>query len=83
MKSKSEHTAGSGWLHRWVRRWSRFAWEEMLFDVGRTDDGQPKNWTEWNNVRVHLRESGKLRQPQELESPNSGYPNNGSGIQKG
>jgi hypothetical protein len=62
---------------RLVRRLSAWAWEEMLFDVGRvewkygrTDDGKPKNWTEWNNVRVHLREAGKLRQPQELDSPN-------------
>jgi len=49
----------------------------MLWDVGRvewkygrTDDGKPKNWSEWDDVRVHLREAGKLRQPQELDSPN-------------
>lgn len=60
-----------------VRRLSAWAWDDMLFDVGRVewkygrnDNGTPKNWTEWNNVRVHLREAGKLRQPQELDSPN-------------
>jgi hypothetical protein len=70
-------------VQRLVRRLSRFAWEEMLWDVGRvewkygrTDDGKPKNWDEWNNVRAHLREAGKLRQPQELDLPNgeSSYP---------
>ena len=62
---------------RLVRRLSRFAWDDMLFDVGRvewkygrTDDGRPKDWTEWNYVRAHLREAGKLRQPQEFDSPN-------------
>jgi hypothetical protein len=66
-------------VQRIVRRLSAWAWDEMLWDVGlvewkygRTDDGKPKNWTEWNNVRVHLREAGKLRQPQELDSPNVG-----------
>lgn len=61
-------------LRRLVRRLSAWAWDEMLFDVsrvewkyGRNDNGAPKNWTEWNNVRVHLREAGKLRQPQELD----------------
>jgi hypothetical protein len=65
-------------VQRLVRRLSRFAWEEMLRDVGRvewkygrTDDGKPKNWDEWNLVRAHLREAGKLRQPQELDLPNA------------
>lgn len=55
-----------------IRRLSRFAWEEMLFDVGRVewkygrnDNGTPVDWTEWNNVRNHLIETGRLRQPQE------------------
>jgi len=68
---------GICWVQRLVRRLSAWAWDEMLWDVGRvewkygrTDDGKPKNWTEWNNIRVHLREAGKLRQPQELDSPN-------------
>lgn len=66
-----------GWVKRVIRRLSAWAWEEMLFDVsrvewkyGRNDNGTPKNWTEWNNVRVHLQETGNLRQPQELDSPN-------------
>lgn len=67
---------GISWVKCLARRLSRFAWEEMLWDVGRvewkygrTNDGKPINWTEWNNVRQHLREAGKLRQPQELDSP--------------
>lgn len=70
---------------RLVRRLSRFAWDDMLFDVGRVewkygrmDDGQPKDWTEWNSVRAHLRESGMLRQPQELDSPNTKITQPGS-----
>ena len=57
-----------------IRKLTAWAWDEMLFDVGRvewkygrTDDGKPKRWDEWDNVRDHLREAGKLRQPQELE----------------
>lgn len=64
-------------LKRFIRRLSAWAWEEMLYDVsrvewnfGRSNTGIPKNWTEWNNVRSHLREVGKLRQPQELDFPN-------------
>lgn len=66
------------WVQRLVRRLSRFAWDEMLYDVsrvewkyGRENDGKPKNWTEWNNVRAHLLKVGNLRQPQELHSPNN------------
>ena len=69
---------GICWVQRLVRRLSRFAWDEMLYDVGRVEwkygrenDGKPKNWTEWNNVRAHLLEVGSLRQPQELHSPNN------------
>jgi hypothetical protein len=78
--SQARGVAVSGicWVQRLVRRLSRFAWQEMLWDVGRvewkygrTDDGKPKNWDEWNNVRAHLREAGKLRQPQELDLPNT------------
>lgn len=78
---------GICWVQRLARRLSAWAWDEMLFDVGRVewkygrnDNGQPKNWTEWNNVRAHLREAGKLRQPQELDSPSSqaGRPQSGS-----
>jgi hypothetical protein len=64
-------------LQRFVRLLSAWAWKEMLWDVGRvewkygrTEDGTPKYWEEWNNIRVHLREAGKLRQPQELGLPN-------------
>jgi hypothetical protein len=66
------------WVQRLVRRLSAWVWDEMLFDVsrvewkyGRNDNGEPKNWTEWNNVRVHLRQAGRLRQPQELDSMNN------------
>lgn len=61
------------WFKRLVRRLSRFAWEDMLWDVarvewkyGRYDNGKPKNWTEWNNVRDHITESKIIRKPQEL-----------------
>lgn len=64
------------WVHRLVRRISAWAWDDMLFDVsrvewkyGRYDDNTPKDWTEWNNVRAHLLEAGKLRQP--LEKTNN------------
>jgi hypothetical protein len=64
-------------IQRIVRKLTKWAWEEMLFDVsrveykyGRLDDGSPKNWEEWNNIRLHLRESEKLRQPQELDNKN-------------
>lgn len=57
-----------------VRRLTRWAWSDMLFDVarvewkfGRSDAGLPYGWTEWINVREHLRESGALRKPQELD----------------
>ncbi len=63
---------------RLVRRLSLFAWEEMLWDVsrvewkyGRTDDGKPKDWDEWNNVRDHLREVKRLRKPEELYQTNA------------
>ena len=62
-------------IQRIVRRLTKWAWDEMLFDVsrvewkyGRLDDGSPKNWNEWNNIRDHLREFGKLRRPQELNN---------------
>lgn len=61
------------WFKRLVRRLSRFAWEDMLWDVarvewkyGRWDNGKPKNWTEWNNVREHITELGIIRKPKEL-----------------
>jgi hypothetical protein len=57
-----------------IRKLTAWAWDEMLFDVGRvewkygrTEDGKPKSWTEWDNIRYHLIEAGKLRRPQELE----------------
>lgn len=60
-------------FHKIIRRISRFAWREMLFDVarvewkyGRYDDGTPKDWTEWNNVRNHLKETKNLRNSFEL-----------------
>lgn len=61
-------------LKRIIRRLSQFAWESMLDDVGRVEwkygrtlDGIPKDWDEWNNLRSHLRECGRLRKPEELE----------------
>lgn len=60
-------------LNRLVRRLSRFAWHEVLFDVGRIEwrygryeSGKPKQWGDWEAVRDHLRETGYLRQPEEL-----------------
>lgn len=77
LKNPFKTLLNSCWLQRVVRRLSIFAWQEMLWDVGRvewkygrTEEGQPKNWTEWENVRGHLRETGYLRQPQELEKNN-------------
>ena len=53
---------------RVVRRLSRFAWRDMLWDVARVeskygwhDNGSPKDWVEWVNIREHLREAGELR----------------------
>lgn len=64
-------------VKRFVRKLSAWAWSEMLFDVGRVewkygraDNGEPKDWTEWNNIRTHLREAGMLRQLKELETLN-------------
>ena len=58
---------------RLTRRLSAWAWEDMLRDVGlvewkfgRNDDGTPKDWTEWDMIRDHLRDAGHLRQVQEL-----------------
>ena len=55
-------------LQRLVRLLSRWAWEDFLFSVGRvewkygrTDDGKPKDWTEWEDVRDGLREIGRFR----------------------
>ena len=45
-------------MKRLVRLLTRWAWDDFLFDVGRVewkygreDDGTPKDWDEWNNVR--------------------------------
>jgi len=61
-------------IKRLIQRLSKFAWDEMLWDVarveykfGRNDNGTPKDWTEWNNVRKHLRDAGALRLPAEME----------------
>ena len=50
-----------------VRALTRFAWKNVLFDVGRVewkfgrhDDNSPKDWVEWSNIRAHLKESGQL-----------------------
>ena len=58
---------------RVVRRLSRFAWRDMLWDVGRVeskygryDGGRVKDWVEWENVREHLREAGELRRNTEI-----------------
>lgn len=57
-----------------VRKLTSFAWKEMLWDVsrvewkfGRNEDGSPKDWDEWNNIREHLVENGSLRQPKEIK----------------
>lgn len=73
LKNPLKALRGICWVQRLVRRLSAWAWDEMLLDVarvewkfGRNDNGQPKNWTEWDNVRGHLRAAGRLRKPQEL-----------------
>jgi hypothetical protein len=60
-------------MNKLIRRLTKFAWKEFLWDVsrvewkfGRTNEGLPKDWDEWNNIREHLRELNSLRQPQEL-----------------
>ena len=64
-----------------TRRLTLWAWEEVVFNIarveckyGRYDNGRPKNWTEWNNVRDNLRELKRLRQPQELEHEKGNKP---------
>lgn len=63
-------------LKKLIRRLTRFAWDDFLYDVarvewkyGRNDNGTPKQWTEWVHVRDHLREVKSLRKPEELEIP--------------
>lgn len=62
-------------IKKLVRSLSSWAWEEMLLDVslaewkfGRRDDGKPKDWSEWNNIRAHLHDSGYLRNSDELNN---------------
>jgi hypothetical protein len=64
-----------------TRRLTLWAWEEVVFNVarvewkfGRHNNGRPKNWKEWNNVRDNLRELKRLRQPQELEHEKGNKP---------
>ena len=47
-----------------IRKCSKFAWKEMLLDVsraeqkfGRTQNGDLKDWEEWNCIRRHLLEA--------------------------
>jgi hypothetical protein len=56
-------------IKRIVRRASRFAWNEMLFDVARAEwkFGRAKDWKEWMAVRAHLVDAGFLRQPREID----------------
>ena len=61
-------------MKRFVRWLTRWAWNEMLWDVarvewkfGRHDDGTPRDWCEWDSVREHLREHGAQRAPWEIE----------------
>jgi hypothetical protein len=56
-------------IKRIVRRASRFAWNEMLFDVARAEwkFGRSKDWKEWMAVRAHLVDAQSLRQPQEID----------------
>ena len=64
-----------------IRRLTLWAWEEVVFNIarvewkfGRYDNGYPKNWEEWNNVRDNLGELKRLRQPQELEHEKGNKP---------
>ena len=64
-----------------TRRLTLWAWEEVVFNVarvewkfGRHNNGRPKKWKEWDNVRDNLRELKRLRQPQELEHEKGNKP---------
>jgi hypothetical protein len=49
----------------------RFAAARVEWKYGRTDDGKPKNWVEWNDLRDSLGEH--VRQPHEIESYDGTY----------
>ena len=64
-----------------TRRLTLWAWDEVVFNIarvewkfGRHNNGRPKNWKEWDNVRDNLRELKKLRQPHELEHEKGNKP---------
>lgn len=61
-------------IRRIVRRLTRWAWLDFLdassrveWKYGRTDDGLPKRWEEWDDLRECLGESNALRCLEELE----------------
>ena len=61
-------------IKKLIRALSKFAWDDFLFDVsrvewkyGRYDNGKAKNWTEWENIRLYLKELNALRRPEEFE----------------
>ena len=60
-------------LQHLVRRYNALAFDaaRVEWKYGRTDDGTPKNWIEWNNLRESLAEY--VRQPHEIESYDGTY----------
>jgi hypothetical protein len=64
-----------------TRKITLWAWDEVVFNIarvewkfGRHNNGRPKNWKEWNNVRDNLRELKRLRKPEELENEKGNKP---------
>ena len=57
-------------LQHLVRRYNALAWDasRVEWKYGRTDDGKPKEWPEWDNLRDSLAEY--VRQPRELGGQN-------------
>ena len=57
-------------LQHLVRRYNALAWDasRVEWKYGRFDDGTPKEWPEWDNLRDSLAEY--VRQPQELGGQN-------------
>ena len=60
-------------LQHLVRRYNSLAFDaaRVEWKYGRSDDGKPKNWIEWNNLRESLAEY--VRQPHEIESYDGTY----------
>jgi hypothetical protein len=64
-----------------TRRLTLWAWKEVVFNIarveckyGRHNNGRPKKWKEWDNVRDNLRELKRLRRPEELENEKGNQP---------